>query len=187
MIKREKEYLKNKKKKHLRGTIIWLVIMFSIFIVGYVLNETRNNVFTVIAALFTLPVAQDVTQLLAIWKFQDPEIETSEFFESIKGNYNLFHSVLLPDKTEVINFDHMIVTGTQIYCVVDGSRDITHIKDLLNKRLLAKGIPAQEITYIELSKVKNKQALLEKIEKSAKQEHEESLKEYTQLIAQMMM
>lgn len=187
MVKREKEHLKNKKKKHLRRTIIWMTIMFSILIIGYILNKTKNNVFTVIAALFTLPAAQEMTQLLAIWKFQDSEIKTSEFFESIEGSYDLFHSVLLPDKKDIINFDHLIVTGKMIYCVVDQPRDITKIKKVFNEKLQAKGIPEKMITYVELSKIKNKQALREEIEKNAKQENEVTLKEYTQLMAQMMM
>ena len=119
MVKREKEYLKKKKKQYLRGTIIWFVIMFSVFIVGYILNRTRKNVFTLVAALLVLPVAQYATQLLAIWKFKDPGIKISDFLESIKGDYALFHSALMPDTKEVINFDHIIVTGKNIYCIID--------------------------------------------------------------------
>lgn len=187
MIIQEKNYLKNKKIKFLKGTVIWFIIMITIFIVGYVLNGTRKNIFTVLAAILVLPVAQYATQLLTIWKFQDPEKEISELFESIQGNYNLFHSVLIPDKKEIINFDHIIVTGENIYCIINKHPDIAYIKKLFNTKIVAKGIPLKTMMYIELDKVKNKQKLLTKIEVATRRENEKNLKEYTQLIAQMMM
>jgi len=187
MIIREKNYLKNKKKKFLIATIIWFVIMITIFIIGYILNGTRKNVFTVVAAILVLPVAQYGTQLLAIWKFKDPKIEMSNLFESIKGNYNLFHSALIPDQKEIINFDHIIVTGENIYCIINNHSDITYIKKVFNKKITAKGISLKAITYIELDKIKNKQKLLYKIEAATIKNNEKNLKEYTQLIAQMMM
>ena len=187
MIIQEKDYLKSKKIKFLTGTIIWFIVMITIMITGYILNKTRKNVFTVVAAILVLPVAQYATQLLSIWKFKDPDKETSELFESIQGNYNLFHSVLIPDKKEIINFDHIIVTGENIYCIMNKHPDIAYIKKIFNKKLLAKGIPIKTMTYIEIDQIKNKQKLLEKIEVAALKDNEKKLKEYTQLIAQMMM
>lgn len=187
MVKREKEYLKKKKKEYLRGAIIWFAIMFSVFIIGYILNKTRKNVFTLVAALLVLPVAQYATQLLAIWKFKDPDIEISNSLESIQGDYALFHSALMPDTKEVINFDHIIVTGKRIYCIIDKPYEIGRIKSLLDQKLKAKGIPLKIIQYVNFSELKNEDKLLKEVETVAKQGNQKDLEEYTQLIAQMMM
>lgn len=187
MIKREKDYLAKKKKKYLIGTIIGLIIMFSVFGIGYFLNKTRNNIFTVVAAVLVLPAAQFMTLLFALLKFKDPNIETSNKLERISGNYNLFHSVLVPDQTTIIYFDHILVTGTKIYCIIDNVADLAKMQEIFNKKIKAKGIPLKTIVYVEESKAEEMGNLIKKIETNATIENEENLNEYTQLITQMMM
>lgn len=187
MIKREKDYLKKQKKKHLIGTLIWLAVMFGIFGIGYFLNRTRNNIFTVIAALFVLPAAQDMTKLIAILKFKDPDIETSKKLEDIKGEYNIFHGVLIPDVSSIYYYDHIVVTGTKIYCIIDSASNISKKKEVFNKKIEAKAIPLKTVIYIESGKTKEKGNIFKKIERNAEIANKENLNEYTQLIAQMMM
>lgn len=187
MIKREKNYLAKKKKKYLIGTLIGLIIMLSVFLLGYALNKTRNNIFTVMAALLVLPAAQYMTQLFAILKFKDPDIETSNQLELIKGNYSLFHSVLIPNQRSVMYIDHILVTGTKIYCMMDSTTDLAISKDVFSKKMKAKGIPLRTIVYVEQSKIKDMRNFFKKIETNIAIQNEENLNEYTQLIAQMMM
>ncbi|HHX59728.1 MAG TPA: hypothetical protein GX707_03160 [Epulopiscium sp.] len=187
MIKREKNYLTQKKKKYILMSVIWLFIMFGIFWTGYILNNTRNNVFTVFAAVLVLPAAQYMTQLFAILKFKDPDIEASNQLELIKGNYNLFHSVLIPDLTEIIYFDHIVVTGTKIYCIIDNVTDIAKQKEIFDKKIKAKGISLKAIVYVDQNKTKDMGNLFKQIEVNAAIENEINLKEQTQLITQMMM
>ena len=186
MVKREKDYLKKQKKKYLRGTIIWLIIMLSIFSLGYFLNRTRNNIFTVIAALFVLPVAQDMTKLIAILKFNDPDAEISKRLEEIKGDYSLFHGILVPDQSSVYYYDHILVTGSKIYCIIDSATNIAKKKEVFEKKIKAKGIPLKTVIYIENYKTKTKGNMFKKIERNVEISNE-NLNEYTQLIAQMMM
>lgn len=187
MVKREKDYLKKQKGKYLKGTLIWLIVMFSIFGLGYLLNKTRNNVFTVIAALFVLPVAQDITKLIAILKFNDPDTKTSEMLEDIKGEYNVFHSVLVPDQSSIYYYDHILVTGNKIYCIIDSATNIPKRKAVFEKKIKAKGIPLKTVIYIENDKTRAKGNIFKKIERNAEVSNKENLNEYTQLIAQMMM
>lgn len=187
MVIRDNNYLKNKKKKYLIGTFIWLIIMFSIFFTGLILNKTRNNIFTVIAAVLVLPAAQYSTQLFAILKFKDADSEMSNKLEVIKGEYSIFHSVIIPDLKGMINFEHVIVTGEKIYCIIDQDKDITLLKESFNKKIEAKGIPLNMVKYVEVTKLKNIDKLLRQIEASAKVNNQENQKEYTKLIAQMMM
>lgn len=187
MIKREKDYLVKKKKKFLAGSIIWSLIVFAIFITGYILNNTRSNIFTVVAAVLVLPIAQNLTQLLTLWKFKDPDFETSQQLEEIKGNYSLFHGVLVPDIKEIMYFDHILVTGRKIYCIIDKHAKLPEIKSMFNKKIKAKGIPLSAVVYVELGQTKDMGNLFKTIEAEAAIENEENLNEYTHLIAQMMM
>lgn len=187
MIKREKDYLAKTKKKYIWGMVIWLIIMFSIFGIGYYLNGTRLNIFTVAAAVLVLPAAQYITLLLSLWKFKDPDLETSNKLELIKGNYSLFHSVLVPTQTIILYFDHIIVTGSKIYCIIDSTSDLSKTKEAFNKKISAKGIALKTIVYVDQSATKDMSGLFKKIETSAGVENLENLNEYTQLISQMMM
>ncbi|NLI89036.1 MAG: hypothetical protein GX366_01305 [Epulopiscium sp.] len=187
MIIREKDYLKKRKRKYLLASLMWLVIMFAIFLLGYMTTKTRGNIYTVLAAILVLPVAQYSTQLFVILRFKDPDPETSKQLESIKGKYSLFHSALIPDEKRILYFDHIFVTGSKIYCIMENPKDINDTKRILNKKLKAKGISLNKVVYIEKEKTKDLGNLFKKIEKDAIIEREEDLKEYTQLIAQMMM
>lgn len=187
MIRRENNYLRNKKKKYLLGSIVWLFIMSSIFITGILINKTRNNIFTVVAAVLVLPVAQYIAQLFAIIRFKDPDDTISRALESIQGEYDLFHGVIIPDQNTIINIDHIIVTGQTIYCIIDESKDIGDIKIIFNKKIEAKGVPMKSLVYIEKSKIRNMEKLLKEIEASAKNTKNSNKSEYTKLIAQMMM
>lgn len=187
MIKREKDYLEKKKRKYLRGTLVWLIIMFAVFFTGYILNKSRNNVFTVVAALLVLPVAQYGTQLLAIWKFKDPQRNISEKLESIKGNYNLFHGVLVPNQKHILYIDHIIVTEEKVYCMISEQANMNYIKETMDKKIKAKGIPLKSVEYMGLNKTFNMEKLAKKIEKTLLVQNKGNLEEYTQLIAQMMM
>ena len=187
MIKREKDYLAKKKKKFLRGSIIWSLIVFGIFITGYGLNNTRSNIFTVVAAVLVLPIAQNLTQLLTLWKFKDPNLERSNELEGIKGNYSLFHSVLVPDIKEIMYFDHILVTGTKIYCIINRHANLPKIKSMFNKKIKAKGIPLSAVVYVDLSQTKDMGNLFKTLETNAAIQNQENLNEFTHLIAQMMM
>ncbi len=187
MIKREKDYLSKIKKKYIWGMVIWLIIMFGIFGIGYFLNETRLNIFTVVAAVLVLPAAQYITQLFALWKFEDPDLETSQELERIIGSYSLFHSVLVPDQRTILYFDHIFVTGTKIYCIIDNATDLSKTKKIFNKKISAKGIPLNTVVYVDQSATKDMGGLFKKIEKNVGIENIGNLNEYTQLITQMMM
>ncbi len=187
MIKREKNYLSKIKKKYMVGTIIWLIIMFSVFGTGYFLNKSRNNLFTVVAAVLVLPAAQYITQLFALWKYNDPDLETSEALDEITGHYSVFHGVLVPDRSIILYFDHILVTGSKIYCIIDNATDLLKTEEVFNKKLTAKGIPLKTVVYIDQKKTKDMGNLFKTIQKSAAIENEATLNEYTQIITQMMM
>ena len=62
----EANYIRKRKKKYLIGSLISTGIMIFIFIIGIIITKTRNNVFTVLAALLTLVVAQYGVQIISI-------------------------------------------------------------------------------------------------------------------------
>ena len=161
--------------------------MFAVFLTGYFLNKTRNNVFTVVAAVLVLPVAQYATWLFSLWPFKDPDPKASLAIETLTGNYNLFHSLLVPAGNNILYFDHIIVTGTKIYCIIDKLTDKANLEERFNQKIKAKGLALNTLTYIDLGKVENLAGVLKQIQINIAIEHEENLKEYTHLIAQMMM
>lgn len=187
MIIREKDYIAKTKKKYTIGSLIWLTVMFSVFALGYFLNNTRNNIFTVVAAVLVLPAAQYLTLLFGLWQYKDPDPKTSEQLALIEGQYSLFHSVLVPHRANILYFDHIFVTGSKIYCIIDNATDLSNTQRIFNQKIKAKGIPLEALEYVDQAKVKNMGNIFKKIRISVARENEENLNEYTQLIKQMMM
>lgn len=151
MVKQTKDYIKEKKKKHLLHSILWGSIMLAIFIVGLVVMKTRNTEFTLVAALFTLPMALNLTRYFAYRKFKDPNPKHASLLEHMKGTYNLYHSVIIPDSTTTLYFEHVVVTSRNIYFITKDEAVITKAKPILNVRLTPKGITQGAQRFIHAS------------------------------------
>lgn len=186
MVIREKDYLKKTKKKYIKGSIIWFLIMISIFGIGYILNKTRNNVFTIVAAVLVLPVAQYLTKLIGVVKYKDPTVKESLKLESIKGEYNIFHSVIIPNKSSTMFLDHIIVTENKIFCFLSQEHN-KEKKDFINKSKV-KGIDSNQLEFFNIDNIENIGNIIRKVEKHTyNNKDDKRLSNNTRIIDQMMM
>ena len=167
MVKQEKDYIKSKKKKHLLQALLWGAVILGIFIVGLMVMPTRANYFTLVAALFVLPFALNLTRYFSYAKYKDPSPKQATVLERMKGTYALYHSAIIPDTTGTLYFPHVVVTARSVYFLAKDEDMLTKAKSILGLRLKAKGLADAQLRYIHVTdKTSLKNASL-KIQKDA--------------------
>jgi hypothetical protein len=115
----EADYIKKRKLKYFTRTAISLSIMLGIFILGLILTKTRNNIFTLVAILFTLVVAQNGVQYISIIPFKDGSREVAKQLESLPHAYIVWNSALFGDSKGMTSIDHVLISDQHIYCILD--------------------------------------------------------------------
>ena len=169
MVKQKKNYIAEKKKKHLIKAGMWGCIIFVIMVTGILLLDTRASYFTVVAAVLVLPLALHITRFVAFVKYQDPSIDQAERLEQIKGNYVLYHSAIIADPLGTFYFEHIIVTAKNIYFITKDQQVIEKAKPILAVKLENKGVSAKSLHFIHVSQGKTIEKIACKIEKEANQ------------------
>lgn len=115
----EADYIKKRKLKYFIRTTISLSIMLGIFLLGFILTKTRNNLFTLVSILFTLVVAQYGVQFISIIPFKDGSLEVAKQLESLPQAYVVWNSALFADTKGMAFFDHVLISDTHIYFIMD--------------------------------------------------------------------
>lgn len=123
--------------------------MIFIFIIGIIITKTRNNVFTVLAALLTLVVAQYGVQIISIIKYKDGDSKVAKTLSELPNNYVVWNSALLGDNIGMTFLEHIIITDKEIVCILD-SMDKNYQANVKSMERIAqnKGI-TQSIVFIQ--------------------------------------
>ncbi len=165
MIKQEDNYIRSKKNKYLKMSIIWMSIVLIIFFAGIIVSKQRANYFTVVAAVLVISLAQNLTRYIAIRRFNSPSKEHVSILNTIKGDCYLYHGVLLPDTKKIHFIDHVIITENHIYFIAQDIKTIDNVKDWLVKGLSKKGINQKELQFINIKDEKQVKEAAKSIEK----------------------
>lgn len=158
MIKQTKDYIQKKKKEHLIKAVIWGVVIVGIYVAGLVLTKNRANPVTVVAAVLVLPLALHITRFISFNKFKDPSPKRAACLEHMKGTYALYHSVIIPDTTTTLYFDHVVVTSRNFYFIAKDPAHLASAKAVLPLRLNKKGVGTDQMNYIhakDMTSIKN--------------------------------
>ena len=186
MIKQEKDYLAKRKKAYASKSLLWATLVGSIFIIGWYVTQQRANHFTLGAAILVLPLALNVTRGMAYRKYRDADPKWAEVLEEMKGSYHLFHSVLIPDVTSILNYEHVVVTSRAIYMITSDETIKKETQASIEAKLEAKGIAKKQCHVLLVKEIDALKKVVRKIEKDAffVDEH---LNQYSEMIEQMIM
>ncbi|WP_058485085.1 NERD domain-containing protein [Defluviitalea phaphyphila] len=113
------DYIKKRKKKYFIYTVISFTLMIIIFLLGIIINNSKYNLFTLFAILFTLPVAQYAVQFISILKYRDGDIKVAKELEKLPDSYIIWNSALFADNIGMAFFDHIVFTDKKIFFILD--------------------------------------------------------------------
>jgi len=150
----EADYIQKRKKKYLTYTLIFFVIMMMIFLIGFIITRTRKNIFTVIAAVFTLVVAQYGVQFFSIIHFKDGDKKIAEVISNLPEDYIVWNSALLGDQIGMTLIEHIIISDKEIICLYDVKNN-HYQKNLDTMKRIAQNKGLKE--YLKFIKIEEEQ------------------------------
>ena len=137
------DYTKKLKKSDIIKIVVLVIIAAAIFVTGLLLNDMSNkNVFTIVAILFSLPVAKILTRLIII--FPSKQVKSDEYEEVVgaaekKGcEYKLFPSVVITSEKKVMYMDYIFIIKGVVIGLVRNKKTLDknglqYVQDYLKK------------------------------------------------------
>lgn len=167
MIKQDRNYIAKRKKHFLMFSGIWAIMIIGFFLVGIAITKSKGNMFTVLAAVMTLGLAQNITRFVSFSRYKDPKEKHSKILDNMKGSVGIYHGAIIPDTTATVYFEHIIVTSRSIYFISQDKELIQKTKSWLSNRLVSKGVPSENIHFVTATDSKGIKNASIKIEKDA--------------------
>ena len=137
-------YIKNRKIQEFIYVLSFLLIGIIIFMTGYLWLKVRANVFTVLAILMAIPLAQHLVSFLIIFPYKSIETEQYNEIEKIRdGKDILWTDCIITSLDKVMSLDYIIITGKKVVCLMDNKKDNL----LYTQEYLTKGIANYTSNY----------------------------------------
>lgn len=156
-------------RRKVQALFLFAVILAAgiIFIIGLLCNKmSPQNIFSVLAALFILPGAHFLTQLLLLIPYRSPDKEKYEQLQTLMtGEMVLFSDLVLTSPEHVMNLDFAVLNKDRLIVLTGGRKqDTAYLKEYLTKTLTNWG-NGQTLHFWE-----NYDAFLQDVKKEAKKE-----------------
>lgn len=114
--KGEYGYIGYRKKFHSILTVVGFVVVFAIFLIGFLICKTKNNIATVMAIVTVLPVAKFAVTLLMVAFYKSPDRELFDELKSIGSNLTILSDCVMTCKDKSLYVEFALVTDTCVYC-----------------------------------------------------------------------
>lgn len=165
MIIQEKDYIKQQKRQYLKRTVIWIALILGIYGTGIILTQSIKSYFTVFAGVLVIGAALHLTRWIGFSQFCDGKAEYAKVLEQIQGDFDLFHSAIIPDARGTIYFEHIVVTAKSVYMITYDEQMIKKNRLWLENKLKTKGIPIQATHVLAVKSLAEMQSLAARIQK----------------------
>lgn len=135
-------YIKYKKNKQLRDTISIALVGIIIFVIGYLLNNnSKNNVFTILAILLALPGAKMLVGYIVVAPYQSMnDKEYEQVCKVISPSIAMISDLVITSPDKVMNLDVVVVDDYQVIALLGKQgQDISYIQTYLMRTIKNQG------------------------------------------------
>ena len=145
-------YLNWQKRRQLLAVIVQILIAAAIFVIGYVLNDnSKNNVFTIIAVLFVLPMAKHLVEVIILLPYRTPSAELYEtVMNTARPDAFVFSDYVFTSQEKVMYLSSMVVQGNEIIGLIGREKEnVSYIKSYLERSMKQRSLPYKIIICTE--------------------------------------
>lgn len=135
-------YIKYKKNKQLRDTISIALVGIIIFVIGYLLNDnSKNNVFTILAILLALPGAKMLVGYIVVAPYRSMnDKEYEQVCKVISPSIAMISDLVITSPDKVMNLDVVVVDDYQVIALLGKQgQDISYIQTYLMRTIKNQG------------------------------------------------
>lgn len=155
MEKGKHGYIAYRKKKQIGLTVLIAVIAIAVFIAGYLLNDnSRNNIFTVIAVLFTLPGAKMLIGYIVVAPFHDLSTERyNKICGVVDENSFACFDLVITSTEKVMNLDAVIIDEKHVFALLGKEKqDASYIQTYLARTIKNQGYAMEVKLFTDIDK-----------------------------------
>ena len=141
LTKGEPGYIAYKKKVELLFSVTLFLIAAGLFILGLALNNwEKGNIFTIIAALFIIPMARFLTQFILLFPFKSvSEEELNEVTKTAKPGSIIYADNVIASTEKAMQLSFIVITSNKLLCYTgrekeDASKVQGYLNDLMTRR-----------------------------------------------------
>ena len=142
LTKGEPGYIAYKKKVELMFSVTLFLIAAGIFILGLALNKwEKGNIFTVIAALFIIPMARFLTQFILLFPFRSvSEADMKEVEKNAKPGSIIYADNVIASTEKAMQLSFIVITSNKLLCYTGREKeDASKVQGYLNDLMIRRG------------------------------------------------
>ncbi|MCR5685728.1 MAG: hypothetical protein K6G81_09985 [Lachnospiraceae bacterium] len=142
LTKGEPGYIAYKKKVELMFSVTLFLIAAGIFILGLALNKwEKGNIFTVIAALFIIPMARFMTQFILLFPFRSvSEADMKEVEKNAKPGSIIYADNVIASTEKAMQLSFIVITSNKLLCYTGREKeDASKVQGYLNDLMIRRG------------------------------------------------
>lgn len=117
--KGEYGYITYRRKIQTIKSVIAFAIVLAVFLTGFLICKTRNNICTVMAVLCVLPASRFLVALLLYVRHKTPPREQYDSLAEKGSHLILLSDCVMTCKEKNINVPFAVITDTCIYCYTE--------------------------------------------------------------------
>lgn len=108
-------------RKKLQGiiTLVGFAIVSAIFLTGFLVTKTKNNIATVMAIVTVIPVAKFMVSWLMYVRFKTPDKQEYDRIKAAGDKLILLSDCVMVCKDKNLYVKYAIITDTCIYCYTE--------------------------------------------------------------------
>jgi hypothetical protein len=115
-------YIKEQKKIRLIRTLLALTIVLAIYVGGWIAFRTNATIFSVIAAVGSLPTAKLAVAYFIFARRQSPDEEKYAALSQITGERGFLSDVVLSSTEKLMGIDFIFVSDSKVYGYVSNPK-----------------------------------------------------------------
>ncbi|HHT96522.1 MAG TPA: hypothetical protein GXZ90_01335 [Clostridiales bacterium] len=172
-------YVDKKKIAEITKALIMFFLAILIFIIGYLVNnKSKQNIFSVISILFTLPASRNLVGYIVLYRYHTPKLELyNELIEITDESTILYSDLAISSVEKTMYIDFMIILANNIVLFTNNkNQDKNYIEKYLKGLLSSRNLNYKIYIYDDFNK------FIEKINLNKKSSIEHSKKDEIKII-----
>ncbi len=138
--KGEYGYVDYKKKTLGLVTLIGFVIVAAIFLTGFLVTRTKNNIATVMAIVTVLPVAKFMVSWLMYVRYKSPDKNEYDKLKTVGDKLMLLSDCVMSCRDKNLYVKYAIITDSCVYCYTENEKfDIKYFEENVAAFIKASG------------------------------------------------
>lgn len=148
-------YISYRKKRQIGFTVLITICAIIIFVAGYLLNDnSRNNIFTIIAVLFSLPGAKMLVGFIVVAPFRNiTEEKYKKICKAVDETTRICFDLVLTSTEKVMNLDAVAITDHHVIALLGKEKqDSSYIQTYLARTIKNQGYSMEVKLFSDVDK-----------------------------------